>query len=837
MAEYKDYTNIAGTPFQPYVTKQIEKRKELIKTENRSSSDLQWLTNKNVWIRISSGADVEDSNTNFDDLGEVKGQKLARKYILQGGLFKDTSRINDNGITQDIRELRAGIGPDGAYGIGGNDFGYRPMPGLTNLSIKTGGKLGTLREATFEFTCYNKKQLDIMSALYMRLGFSVLVEWGHTFFINNNGIVETNIKPLPFFKSSNQAGINTKEELLEEIQKNRVLHSGNYDALWGTIKNFTYSLEDNGTFKCQVQLVGAGDILESLKINQSSNTKDDTSSDESKTIYATIADKNKSKLNEALYNYYIAVAEEINTKGYDFNDGTKFLTLVEKYLKPNLGISFNINENTFSWSKNDELQRKGYQFSLISKLNENNGNVQSTEIPDIKNAQNFFSRLIVGYEINNEDIGNSIEKPGLEQAYITLGHLLLLIKATGFIFDKKDDQNEPYIYIDVNPETNRCYTFPGHCSLDPTICLIGSEKLPYQITDSKLFKFLQEKYPFHDPFNPELGGRFMHTLVNIEFITNILKKYSTQSEKGDVYFVDFIKDILSGISKACGGFNEFRVVPDDDTRCIRIFDDIGMPNFEYETNNYLKIPVLGKESIVYNFSYTSKISPQMASQIIIAAQAQDKSVINNKDSLSFSHLNEGLINRLSPTRVEATTDSNLENPETSNLSKYIELRKHLEGIYAGTGIALITQEDLNNIRTEIGIIPNDRITENILNDLDETKKLLRTLLEKIYGDLQTSANNITPVTKDGKNELQRLLEAYDIVFTEINNLNEIPKSIILEVSEDKKTFTSTLSLQYNYIHDKLESKYESINTFKDTEIELAWTKLAIKQTGVARSWY
>jgi hypothetical protein len=69
------------------------------------------------------------------------------------------------------------------------------MPGLTSLSIKTGGKLGTLREATFEFTCYNKKQLDIMSALYMRLGFSVLVEWGHIPYINNTGQLETNPTP------------------------------------------------------------------------------------------------------------------------------------------------------------------------------------------------------------------------------------------------------------------------------------------------------------------------------------------------------------------------------------------------------------------------------------------------------------------------------------------------------------------------------------------------------------------------------------------------------------------------------------------------------------------
>lgn len=711
MADYKDYTNIAGTPFQPYVTKQIEKRKELIKKENRSNSDLQWLTNKNVWIRISSGADVEDSNTDFDDLGEVKGQKLARKYILQGGLFKDTSRINDNGTTQDIRELRAGIGPDGAYGIGGNDFGYRPMPGLTNLSIKTGGKLGTLREATFEFTCYNKKQLDIMSALYMRLGFSVLVEWGHTFFIKNDGIVETNTKPLPFFKSSNQAGINTKEELLEKIQENRVLHSGNYDALWGTIKNFTYSLEDNGTFKCQVQLVGAGDILESLKINQSGNIPptgskvQDNQNDFSQSPYPVVSEANSSILNELLFKIFSAkettTGGNIVTKDFiyqsDFSEDYK--NILKNYYNLNDPL-YTINLDDFKQS--NTLVEKGFHFSLLSKLNENNGS-DKIEIPNV-DFEKLFRRMIVGYEINGIDLSSGwfsskkVTDNGLEQVYITLGHLLYMIQSLGFIYDKVDNKTTPYIYIDINPETNRCYTFPGHCSLDPTVCLIGSQELPYSIT-SEFLDELKQNSPFHDPSNSDLGGRFMYTLVNLNFITSTLKKYSTQSEKGDVYFVDFIKDILSGISKACGGFNEFRVVPDDDTRCIRIFDDRGMPNFNYSTDKYLKIPVLGKESIVYNFSYTSKISPQMASQIVIAAQAQDKSVINNKDALSFSYLNEGLINRLSPTRVEATTKLNEINKEDDKESKYIELRNFIKDLYDGKGGSK-TQGEIEEEKTQ-----------------------------------------------------------------------------------------------------------------------------------------
>jgi hypothetical protein len=577
------------------------------------------------------------------------------------------------------------------------------MPGLTSLSIKTGGKLGTLREATFEFTCYNKKQLDIMSALYMRLGFSVLIEWGHIPYINNEGQLETKPKPLPFFKSSNQAGINGKEELMEMIQENRVLHSGNYDALWGTIKNFTYSLEDNGTFKCQIQLVGAGDILESLKINQpgnlpSSKSPNTTNSDFSKSPYPVVSEANSSFLNELLFKIFTSKdneGQDIVSTNFTYNSdiSTSYKKILKSYYTSNK-FKYKINIDNFDQS--DTIVKKGFHFSLISKLNSPQGNgSNNVNIPDI-DFEKLFRRLIVGYEINGTDLSGGwfsakrIESDGLEQVYITLGHLLYMIQTLGLIHDKKDDLISPYALIDINPETNRCYTFSGHCSLDPTVCLIGSQELPYNIK-SDFFKVLKFRFPFYDLSNPELGGRFMYTLLNLNFITSTLKKYSGSNKENDVYLIDFLKDILDGVSKACGGFNEFRIVPDDDTRCIRIFDDRVSSTYNYETDKYLTIPVLGKESIVYGFSYSSKISPQMASQIVIAAQAKDE-IKNNKDALSFSHLNEGLTNRLSPSRVESVTEINKENENDETESKYIELRDFIKDLYLGTGGAKTSSE-------------------------------------------------------------------------------------------------------------------------------------------------
>ena len=84
--------------------------------------------------------------------------------------------------------LREGFGINGAYGLGGTEeLGYRPMPGLTAVNIETTGRLGSLRLATINFKVWNMHQLNAVEALYFRLGYSMILEWGHTQYYKNDG--------------------------------------------------------------------------------------------------------------------------------------------------------------------------------------------------------------------------------------------------------------------------------------------------------------------------------------------------------------------------------------------------------------------------------------------------------------------------------------------------------------------------------------------------------------------------------------------------------------------------------------------------------------------------
>ena len=810
-----DYTNIAGSPLQPYVAQQIERRKSLVKKQTRTPSELQWLTNKNAWIRVSSGANVDYDNNRF---GSLHGDELSKKYILQGGL------LNHQGGKSSYK-LRSGIGPDGSYGMGGTEqFGIKPMPGITNMSVGTGGKLGTLKEITIDFVCYNMEQLNIMEALYMKLGFGVLVEWGHTYYINNaTGVIENNPSPIGFY------GMHTKEALMEAITTNRQKHFGNYDASWSTVKNFSYSLNNNGGFDCQIKLVGAGDILESLKINLSGEyPKNDVATSISSSIYPVVSDANESLLNSALYNIYSKDVVAGDNVEFQIDNDDTYIATLQPYFN-------NLNINMFEWDKNTELVRKGYNFRLINTPGMNtphDGDINST-IPAIVKGS-FFGRLVVGFEIDGELLNeNDISAKGLEQVYITLGNLLLLVKANGMIFNQekpKDKKNQkPYIYIDVNPDTNLCYTFPGHCSLDPSVCLIGSDKLPFGIT-SEFFDNVRANFPFYELNGT--GGRFMHTLVNIDWVASILKKYRGASPKGDVNFVDFIQEILTGISKATGGFNDFRVVPDDDTRCIRILDDQKTSNAKTKGTSYTEIPVLGAHSLAYNFNYSSKISPNMAAMITIAAQAQPYGVQSSKNALAFSHLNKGLYNRLGTVTVDAATENNQQTTTDSSSERYIALRTHIEGIYNGYGgVSAAVEEETNEIEK--------KVTKNregsVLKELspEDLRKLMLNKLEIVYQKLINETTK-EPVTT----EKTSLRDSYTIVRKEWLSDADLIKKADAIISADKKTASYSDGNVYNAIHSALAKNYKSPNLIQDTEIETKWTKTAQNESGaILNSFY
>ena len=213
--ELERICNTAGYPMYPWAFTQLSKRSELGSQSTRDDDNLLYLANKGSWIRVVSSVNIEGGSFNyFKNLaqGLQNERSLAENFILYGGIstyaYKSQQLLretpNDSG-TVDTYEagdllgsktqgmnLRSGLD---AYNLTGDqeikDFGYRPIPGITSVTIDSTGRMGSLRQATINFKVWDKYQLDIMDALYFRPGFTLLLEWGHAKYYDNNGNLQS----------------------------------------------------------------------------------------------------------------------------------------------------------------------------------------------------------------------------------------------------------------------------------------------------------------------------------------------------------------------------------------------------------------------------------------------------------------------------------------------------------------------------------------------------------------------------------------------------------------------------------------------------------------------
>ena len=729
------FTNIAGGAFQGYVADQIKARKNFIEEYNndRQNKHLLYFNNRNAWIRLTSNTNISPNHPISKKYG-LSGDTLAKKYILQGGVIKQTqgnTAIETFGVNgapsapfavpvTPRYENRAGLAPDGLYNMLPNKpLGFKPMPGMNSVDISSAGRLGTLVQTNIEFTCYDIEQLDIMDALYMKLGFSVVLEWGHTNYLNNDGDLIK--KPLPLDVFS----YDSKERLLEAIQIKKFTSGGNYDAMLGTISNFDWNINPDGSYSCKIKLVGAGEILDSLKINQvasnsPTNTKidniiEDANDDEKDKIIqnSQISDRNLSLLNKSLFEisqYSINTSNDAQINTIKTTDAgyRRVLNSIYKSNSYNF-LEFNSDGNITG----DNIAKKGNHFSLVSGLNKfNNREKIITEIPELNPS--LFNTTVISYIIDNISPSDDISKGVQPQVYITLGHFLSLLTATGILYENTNNKTKPYIYLDFNDSLNYCSTFKGQLSLDPRVCLIpnnnsgGVRETKYDLYNipktqdekikDELFKngwtddivskhLINNGNQYLKTEEPQIRAKLMHILININYITDSLRAFRNSNDSGEVYFSEFLNNMLKEISKALGSFNDFRVIINDSSKCARLIDDNKSLSLkEWENKNaeefeqYTEIPLLGNKSLVYDFSFSSKISPNLASMITIAAQAEPATL--GKDSFAISNLSRGLQDRMITNRIPASSfpqPNKFDNIESIRL-----LDTHLKNIYQGS---------------------------------------------------------------------------------------------------------------------------------------------------------
>jgi hypothetical protein len=264
----KNNSNIVGEPIETYVGDQIKIRQKIYGSGTpdnpRLPEHISYLNSRTSWIKLASGTSMDALRIAMlkkdnDLVSGEEGSSLAQNNVLFGGLSRKQGDklIGRSGIT----------GVNKAYGVGGTEFGFSPMPGILNADIKSLNR-GSIKKATINIKAHNKNQFDVIDALYMRLGYTVLLEWGNEKYFDNKGELISMGPTLiekSFFNSENDSTDYSK--WLPLIEEEREKKAGNYEAMFGVISNFSWTFESDGSYSIKVDIISMGDVIESLKAN------------------------------------------------------------------------------------------------------------------------------------------------------------------------------------------------------------------------------------------------------------------------------------------------------------------------------------------------------------------------------------------------------------------------------------------------------------------------------------------------------------------------------------------------------------------------------------------
>lgn len=680
--------NLVGLNFESFVTDQINARQSTHRaasTDNYTPNQLLYLNNNAAFLKIISCVDITDpqvlKNTGLSTLFD--GNELAKKYILWGGVSKSTTSDNINGLRYGIEGYNKN-NDKFAYGIGKESgLGLVPMPGVEDFSMKSLNR-GSIKEASIKIKAYNRAQFEIISLLYLRLGFNIFIEWGNNLILDDdNGNYSMNNYTL---EETILGGNKDVSGILDKIKEKRKGSKGNYDAILGKVKNFTWELTTSGHYVISISVISIGDVIESLSVkteffeNTNSNLLSKINLDIGENTKDRI-DKFKEEQQEENKEKY-KKGEEVSTETVEDSE----VVFVERFAND---ISFylfliSVGKIFTSGISDDDIALAlfGLEEVLVEgavRYSPPNDSIPVLEsIWDILNPQGIpcgtredQNLCFINFEGGDNIFGY----------YIRLGWLLQYIEENILMSSINNGKASPYVKLDYDIKTNICYSVKSQISADPRVCIIGSKEVKMDGDDKKLYPGLAEYYV---EGNGDVEyGQIMNIYVSFVWISKKLKDLTiTNEESGDntVPILDFLKQMMAEIQASTGDINQFDVVYDSDVNTIKIIDTASIPNLQIIAQN-LGLPsppdpavfkIFGVTnqlgSFVKSFSFKTEISNNMATDIAIGAGGGS---VGNNNVGGLSNLNAGLKNRivesvsLPPNLVDTSKPS-------SNTTKSIE---------------------------------------------------------------------------------------------------------------------------------------------------------------------
>jgi GH24 family phage-related lysozyme (muramidase) len=711
--------------------------------QKRDSDSIIYQNFRNSWIRMTSGVNVNGSNA------------LANNYVMLGGvLLNKKSRFGVGDASKAYSTGAPSLKPYNTDAKAGT-AGIKPMPGITALDCKSKTAYGSLREVTVNFVCNNIQQLEDLELLYMRPGYTVLVEWGWTPYLNNKGKLENNIS---FYdgvlegKASN--GKNDREQIFLDLFKKSNDHFGNYEAHYGYVKNYSWTARMDGGYDCTTTIISVGELLESLNANWVPMN------------VASIAE-----------NGLLVPDKPVTTTLPIFNPSSVF--------KP---ITF--SNFTFSDIENPKAIRgTAYSQNVLAGLLYELYTYCAKELKASPRSIVFdkniktegkpsYDMYVFKYPIKST-LNNSLGDDTI-QAYITLESFTDLINeqvALAFSdkeffnvkpFSKLSTKPPTYNVEDITPATSGsllCLAHPLQLSIDPSICIITSpiwaSGVSFVDTTSKSTQtlpsipYLKALQSNSNSKNFRYGNYQADELGNLGYIyLNINKLYqlsidASLQKDGELKVFDFLKTVLKQVQESIGGVNNFEIHIDPIDSVARIID-LNYVDFNKRDEVYNKafeIQMSNLSSVVRSYNLQSQIFPEQANLIALGAQL-DGSGNQSSQNATLLDFNRNIEDRIMPKKLSSTNGSLNTNVNLTNKINSIEIiRKNLSASIEKMGTLFVP----NSSSTKAG----DQIAKPTQISNTEAKAALSSIIRYFQGVTTSNTKNraIIPVkislTMDG----------------------------------------------------------------------------------------
>lgn len=698
--------NIIGQPIRATIAKQVEARQKIYGADYknsdlpRSSEIINYQNNKNAWIKLASGVSLKTDGSGLarlkdigslegnnymteQDMAGLLGKNLAQQYVL----FNSTQQITPateftvDGTTSRVPAKytsRSGVRNTNSWkgnqnkiygGMGGNDRGLQPVPGLISCEVESVNR-GSIKKAKVKIKAFNKFQFGIIELLYLRLGYIMLLEFGWDKYVDSNDLsikqVGSTITEDYWFDGKNYA----QNRMLNLINGYTDKYQGNYHGFFGKVSNFSWDLKEDNTYDITINLISMGSIIESLNCFVPSKP---------------LTKSQVKKRRENLEKIYTS-----NTAAFANSAGADKVTNNEddNAILNNLGsdrLTTFLAQTVDTFKSRNLFSNKDYYYlpNAVGKV----GNTVS--VADTTNTGS------VAVETGNTTIsaGTSAIKanrnkiPPTSRYYIRLGKLLKVIEDNVVFRVKNDGENNDYssLNFDTSEKFNRINYEPNLIPLDPSICIF---KPVYVQTSNLIDNIFLPEFEGLKTFVKESKnvyyGQLMNVYMNVNYVAEVLE--SNRNDNNELDLFNFLQKMMDGVSRCMGGLVELVVSIKDDTQ-VYILDENPINGYDTAfpaTNEYpVTFDILGfnpnnsTSTFVKNFGFQTKITPKLMSQISIGATAAG-STTNAMDAVGYKNWNKGFTNRYQ----EVYRDG--------NVSKYVEAKEE------STQVEETTAEDYYN---------------------------------------------------------------------------------------------------------------------------------------------